>query len=123
MFPAGVSRRFPTTDRVAGLQLLIRQSAQITAGEDLVSTFLDTVQDSGNTLHRHFCAKCSAPLFITNGDFGRTLAVFYSALDDFNVEGEEHKPPQMEYYTKDRTDWVRAFDSTAKQAETKPGRN
>ncbi|KAH8830114.1 Mss4-like protein [Flagelloscypha sp. PMI_526] len=97
-------------------------SARFTSGDEHVTTFLDEVQDSGNALQRKFCGHCSSLLLSVGGDFGRTLAVYYSAFDDFNLEGEKEKPPQMEYYTKDRTSWVSAFPG-AEQAKTKPGRD
>ncbi|KLO16898.1 hypothetical protein SCHPADRAFT_901063 [Schizopora paradoxa] len=96
-------------------------SIKITKGEDLVKTYHDAVQDSGNAIPRHFCTECGAPLFNTNGDFGKTTAVFYGALDDFNVPGEAEKQPQVEYYAKDRSSWVHPLEG-ALQASTKPGR-
>ncbi len=86
-----------------------------------MKTFQDAAQDSGNAIPRHFCSDCGAPLFNTNGDFGKTTAVFYSALDDFNVPGEAERKPEVEYYSKDRTYWVHSLDG-ALQASTKPGR-
>lgn len=88
-------------------------------------TYDDTVQDSGNALDRHFCAKCATPLYNSRGDFGKTLAVFYSALDDFNIDekGEKsEKAPKVEYYAKGRAGWVQPVDG-AVQAKTKPGRD
>ncbi|KIJ51299.1 hypothetical protein M422DRAFT_223796 [Sphaerobolus stellatus SS14] len=93
------------------------QSHRILTGEDLVKTYVDEAQDSGNSIPRHFCSNCASPLFNTNGDFGRTMAVFYSALDGF-----EHKPPEIEYYSKDRTSWLPEFPGT-QNPSTKPGRN
>lgn len=78
--------------------------------------FEDTVQDSGNPIPRNFCSKCASPLFNTNGDFGKTMAVFYSALDDF-----PKIPPAVEYYSKDRVDWVKPVDGS-ERPKTKPGR-
>ena len=114
------------------------QSAKITTGQPFVSTFYDGVQDSGNALTRIFCSRCSSPLYNLGGDFGKTLSVFYSALDDFdfdvdphpqpiehNVGGEKVKKwivPRVEYYMKDRVDWVGPVPG-AQQAHTKPGRN
>ncbi|EJD01686.1 uncharacterized protein FOMMEDRAFT_22047 [Fomitiporia mediterranea MF3/22] len=101
-------------------------SIRITKGENLVSAFKDTVQDSGNSLSRKFCSLCGSPLYNTGGDFGRTLAVFYSALDDFNVVGDDgiakEAKPQVEYYSKVRTSWVRSVEG-AEQPKTKPGRD
>jgi len=96
-------------------------SIRMTKGEELVKTYQDDAQDSGNPLPRLFCSECGTPLFNTNGDFGKTCAVFYSALDDFNVPGEADKQPEVEYYSKDRTSWVHPLDG-ALQPSTKPGR-
>jgi len=88
----------------------------ITKGQDLVSIFKDEAQDSGNSLERHFCSKCGSPLYNLGGDFGRTCAVFYSALDGF-----DHGPPKVEYYSKDRVDWLPEIEGT-ERPRTKPGR-
>ena len=56
---------------------------KVTKGEEQVNTFEDKVQDSGNALQRRFCSVCATPLWNDGGDFGKSLAVFYSALDDF----------------------------------------
>lgn len=93
------------------------QSQRILTGQELVNVYIDQAQDSGNQLLRHFCSNCGSPLFNTNGDFGQTMAVFYSALVDF-----EHKPPEVEYYSKDRISWLPAFPGTL-TAPTKPGRD
>ncbi|KAF8500036.1 Mss4-like protein [Gautieria morchelliformis] len=90
-------------------------SHRITKGEKLITVYQDEAQDSGNALPRHFCANCGSPLFNTNGDFGRTMAVFYSAL-----EGFEHRAPEVEYYAKDRVKWLPEFPNT-ERADTKPG--
>ncbi|KAH8107699.1 Mss4-like protein [Cristinia sonorae] len=113
-------------------------SAKITKGTP--STYHDSAQDSGNALARVFCPTCSSPLFNLGGDFGKTLAVFYGALDDFNVCVDPHPvvvaappgarelevtrtavAPQVEYYVKDRVSWVSPVLG-AEQAQTKPGR-
>ncbi|KAI5117556.1 hypothetical protein M0805_004469 [Coniferiporia weirii] len=108
-------------------------TVRVTRGESLVGTFHDDVaQDSGNPIPRHFCTHCATPLYCTNCDFGRNLSVFYSALDDFSWDTPERLeagketvaeavPPQVEYYAKDRTAWVRPVEG-ALQANTKPGR-
>jgi hypothetical protein len=92
------------------------KSHRITEGENLIAVYQDEAQDSGNALARHFCAICGSPLFNTNGDFGRTMAVFYSVL-----EGFEHRVPEVEYYAKDRVKWLPDFPNT-ERADTKPGR-
>ncbi|KAF8522561.1 Mss4-like protein [Hysterangium stoloniferum] len=92
-------------------------SHKIVTGADLVKTYVDEAQDSGNALPRHFCLNCGSPLFNTNGDFGRTMAVFSSAL-----EGFEHHKPEIEYYTKGRVQWLPEFGGT-QVAQTKPGRS
>jgi len=81
----------------------------------------DDAQDSGNALLRHFCSRCGSPLFNTNGDFGRTMAVFYSALDADEFGGGCKRAPEVEYYAKDRASWVHPVEG-ALQASTKPGR-
>jgi len=91
-------------------------SVRITKGEDAIKIFNDTVQDSGNPLPRHFCSRCASPLFSTNGDFGKTMSVHYSALDDF-----PKAPPDVEYYSKDRVHWVTPVEGSDKP-RTKPGR-
>lgn len=98
------------------------QSVKITKGDELVKTYHDAAQDSGNAIPRHFCSECGSPLFNTNGDFGKTTAVFYSALDDFNVPGDAEKKPEVEYYAKDRSSWVHPLEGTL-QPSTKPGRD
>ena len=90
---------------------------RITKGEDKVKTYNDEKQDSGNAIPRHFCSECASPLYSSNGDFGKTIAVYYSALDDF-----EMKSPEVEYYSKDRTHWVHPVEG-ALAAHTKPGRD
>ncbi|KAH8118836.1 Mss4-like protein [Phellopilus nigrolimitatus] len=104
----------------------------VTKGASLISTFHDTAQDSGNVLFRYFCNRCGTPLYNVGGDAPRILAVFYSALDDFDVGGENPaqpgekvraaKAPQMEFYARDRTAWVRPIEG-AEQINTKPGRD
>ncbi|KLO16899.1 hypothetical protein SCHPADRAFT_901064 [Schizopora paradoxa] len=96
-------------------------SVKITKGEELVKSYRDDAQDSGNSIARVFCSDCSAPLYVTGCEFKTAESVFYSALDDFNVPGEAEKQPQIEFYSKDRTSWVRPLDG-ALQPETKPGR-
>ena len=91
----------------------------MTQGENLISTFHDSAQDSGNALARHFCSQCGSPLYNSNGDFGRTIAVFTSALDD---ETLSKRQPEMEYYAKDRVEWLPEFKG-AERANTKPGRD
>ena len=98
------------------------QSVTITKGQPLVNTFLDTVQDSGNSLQRKFCSKCGTPLYNVGGDFGKTLAVFYSALDDYHLDTEVTPKPKVEYYSKDRLSWVGPVGG-AEQPRTKPGRD
>ena len=96
----------------------------ITRGAPLVTTFLDTVQDSGNALQRKFCSQCGSPLYNIGGDFGKTLAVFYSALDDYDVhlDGDATPTPKVEYYSKNRLGWMGPIDG-AQQPRTKPGRD
>lgn len=96
---------------------MVIKSHRILTGVELVTVYHDNVQDSGNALPRHFCSKCGSPLFNTNGDSGRTMAVFYSALDGF-----ECKAPEVEYYAKDRAEWLPEFPGSNK-AKTKPGRD
>ncbi|THH23204.1 hypothetical protein EUX98_g7971 [Antrodiella citrinella] len=97
-------------------------SARITRGQPFVSTYYDGVQDSQNALTRIFCSRCASPLYNLGGDFGKTLSVFYSALDDFNPPEREHAMvPEVEYYAKDRLGWVVPV-AGALQASTKPGR-
>jgi len=91
---------------------------KIVKGEHLVKIFADKEQDSGNVLYRHFCSECGAPLFNTNGDFGKTIAVFYGALEMSCTAG---KQPAIEYYSKDRLSWLPPFPGTEKTM-TKPGR-
>jgi len=93
---------------------------KITKGEDIVKTYHDAVQDSGNALDRVFCGNCASPLYCRGGDGGTTLAVFYSALDNFDAPGHE-RPPQVEYYSKDRAAWMHPVEG-AEQPRTKPGR-
>ena len=87
-----------------------------------MTTFADNVQDSGNALQRKFCSKCGAPLYITGCEFGKMISVFYSALDDYHLGGEASPKPQVEYYSKDRLDWVKPLEG-ADQPRTKPGRD
>jgi len=108
-------------------------SAHITRGQPFVSTYYDGAQDSQNALTRIFCSRCASPLYNLGGDSGKTLAVFYSALDDFtqvladpHVGEEKDKErkdvvPSVEYYVKDRVSWVGPV-AGAEQATTKPGR-
>ncbi|KAH8107700.1 Mss4-like protein [Cristinia sonorae] len=104
-------------------------SSTITKGTP--ATYHDANQDSGNALTRVFCPNCSSPLYIIGGDVGKTLAVFYSALDDFNVPVDPHPAeggdvkrtavrPTLEYYVKDRVSWVAPVPG-AEQAQTRPG--
>ena len=99
------------------------QCQKITKGEDLVSTFRDSIQDSGNSLVRYFCSKCASPLYNTTldpeGNLGKTIAVFTSALED---EKLRDKQPEMEYYAKDRVEWLPLFEGS-ERAKTKPGRD
>ncbi|KAL5487583.1 hypothetical protein ACEPAI_5691 [Sanghuangporus weigelae] len=101
-------------------------SVRVTSGESAISIFHDTAQDSGNSLLRKFCGICGSPLYNEGGDFGRTLAVFYSALDDFTTfeaDSPTKEPkPQVEYYSKDRVSWVHPTEG-AEQPKTKPGRD
>ncbi|KAJ3809312.1 Mss4-like protein [Lentinula lateritia] len=97
-------------------------SLTITKGENLLSTYRDATQDSGNALKRIFCSQCGSPLYNNGGDAGKTLAVFYSALIDFGTEDQKDPKPELEYYTKDRVAWVHAVEG-AEQARTKPGRD
>jgi len=101
------------------LSLTFSQSQKITKGEHLVKVFADKDQDSGNVLYRHFCSMCGAPLFNTNGDFGKTMAVFYGALEPACTAGNQ---PTVEYYSKDRLPWVPHFPGT-ETPMTKPGRD
>ncbi|KAF8585694.1 hypothetical protein K439DRAFT_1388061, partial [Ramaria rubella] len=96
------------------------QTHRLISGEELITVYHDTTQDSGNVLLRHFCSNCGSPLFNTNGDFGRTMAVFYSALDGFIHESQVG--PEIEYYAKDRVRWLPDFPG-AQRAKTKPGRD
>ncbi|KAH8118827.1 Mss4-like protein [Phellopilus nigrolimitatus] len=103
-------------------------TVNVTKGAPLVRTFHDSAQDSGNALLRRFCGLCSAPLYNSNAagpDAERTLAVFYSALDDFPgapadvpVRPGETAVPRVEYYGKDRAAWVRPVDG-AEQVSSK----
>jgi hypothetical protein len=114
-------------------------SHNITEGEDLITVYHDEKQDSSNPLDRHFCSKCGSPLFNTGGDGGKSMAVFYGAIDEWpdeclvssanrgeekGGEGERLPPgPAVEYYGKDRTWWVSdPVCDGAKVAATKPGR-
>ncbi|KAJ3998350.1 Mss4-like protein [Lentinula boryana] len=96
-------------------------SLTMTKGKELLSSFRDGAQDSGNALQRNFCSQCGSPLYNDGGDSGKTLAVFYSALTDFGTEDEKDRKPEVEYYTKDRAAWVHPVEG-AEQARTKPGR-
>lgn len=100
------------------------KSVTVTKGDTLVSTYLDAVQDSGNALQRKFCSRCGTPLYNIGGDFGKTLAVFYSALDDYDCcsDGDTIPKPKVEYYSKDRLPWVGPIEG-AQQPRTKPGRD
>lgn len=81
----------------------------------------DAAQDSGGVLKRVFCGNCSSPLYCLGSDAG-PLGVFYSALDDFEIEGPSGPPvPEIEFYSKDRVHWVHAIDG-AEQPKTKPGK-
>ncbi|TCD66313.1 hypothetical protein EIP91_001559 [Steccherinum ochraceum] len=112
-------------------------SAKITNGQPFVSTYYDGAQDSKNPLTRIFCSRCSSPLYNLGGNSGKTCAVFYSALDDFDILADPHESeqgtgqretvkkdvvPSVEYYTKDRISWVAPVPG-AEQAKTKPGRD
>ncbi|KAJ3827442.1 Mss4-like protein [Lentinula raphanica] len=100
--------------------VFLAESVSVTKGEDLISTYQDAAQDSGNALKRIFCSRCGSPLYNQGfGDFGRTLAVFTSALTDFG--NREDEKPQIEFYTKDRTPWVHPIEG-AEQAKTRPDR-
>lgn len=109
---------------MASYSYICFQSERITKGESLVRAYRDATQDSGNTLQRVFCGTCATPLYLYGGEgAGRRLAVFYSALDDFGVEGDQGPPPpQVEYYTKDRVSWVKPIEG-AEQPRTWPGRD
>lgn len=67
----------------------VLQSAKITKGQSFVSIYYDAAQDSLNALTRVFCSRCSSPLYIFGGD-GKSLSVFYSALDDFEEVVDSH---------------------------------
>ncbi|KAJ3719340.1 Mss4-like protein [Lentinula raphanica] len=100
--------------------VFLAESVSVTKGEDLISTYQDAAQDSGNALKRIFCSRCGSPLYNQGfGDFGRTLAVFTSALTDFG--NREDEKPQIEFYTKDRTAWMHPIEG-AEQAKTRPDR-
>ncbi|KAJ3866952.1 Mss4-like protein [Lentinula novae-zelandiae] len=92
---------------------IVPTSLTITKGENLLSTYRDATQDSGNALKRMFCSQCGSPLYNDGGDAGKTLAVFYSALIDFGTEDQKDPKPELEYYTKDRVAWVHAVEGTA----------
>lgn len=95
----------------------------VTKGESLIHTFRDTIQDSGNVLVRRSCQTCAAPLYVDGCENGSAQSVFYSALDDFDrAEDGKERPPQVEYYAKDRVAWVSQVQG-AQQAKTKPGRD
>lgn len=117
VFPAGVSSSPRSAKSISYSNTHHNKSYRIINGEKLIAVYHDEAQDSGNPLARHFCSQCGSPLFNTNGDFGRTMAVFYGAL-----EGFEHKAPEVEYYAKDRVEWLPEFSNTEK-AQTKPGRD
>ncbi|KAJ3936104.1 MAG: Mss4-like protein [Lentinula lateritia] len=91
-------------------------------GENLLSTYKDAAQDSGNSIKRIFCSKCGSPLYNEGGDDAKTVSVFYSALIDFTTEDEKNRKPELEFYTKDRLEWVHAVKG-AEQSETIPGRD
>ena len=99
----------------------MRQTIRVTKGDDGMGAYRDGEQDSGNPLIRRFCSTCATPLWNDGGDFGKTLAVFYSALDGDQLERKK-SGPQVEYYVKDREEWVKALEG-AQQAWTKPGRD
>lgn len=94
------------------------QSITITKGEPLITHFSDGAQDSGNVLERKFCSKCGTPLYITNCEHGQMISVFYSALDDYRIDGKMPKP-QVEFYSKDRVEWVQPIEGAA-HPRTKP---
>lgn len=52
---------------------------------EIVSTFEDTMTETGNSLIRRFCAKCGSTLFIPNEDTG-VLIVPYGGLNDVSKE-------------------------------------
>ena len=90
----------------------------MTKGAGLVTTYLDPKQESDTILQRKFCSRCGTPLYT----LGTTLAVFYSALDNYEVNGDAHPKPQIEYYSKDRLPWVKPVEG-AQQPKKKPGRD
>ena len=98
----------------------------ISKGESSVHIFDDPDQDSGNVLKRVACQRCRTPMYSANiikGEMGPTIAIAYSALDDFDkTEDGKEIPPEVEYYVKDRTAWVQPVPG-ALQAKTKPGRD
>ncbi|GAW06437.1 molybdenum cofactor biosynthesis protein [Lentinula edodes] len=74
-------------------------------GENLLSTYKDAAQDSGNAIKRVFCSKCGSPLYNEGGDDAKIVSVFYSALIDFATRDEKNRKPELEFYTKDRLEW------------------
>ncbi|THH04577.1 hypothetical protein EW145_g5410 [Phellinidium pouzarii] len=81
-------------------------SVAITKGSQFHNVYIDAAQSSGIALYRHFCARCSSPLFISRSPDGAKVtnaeastqtgvldpslskkekamvSAFYSALDD-----------------------------------------
>ncbi|GLI81275.1 hypothetical protein PoHVEF18_009651 [Penicillium ochrochloron] len=89
---------------------------RIVSGEELLKTYEDSNNSSGNVLSRAFCSNCSSSLFITNS-LNKGMLVVTSGTMDL---GRAEWVPQVEVFCKSRREWLPPVEgtTTCNEAET-----
>ncbi|KAK5172871.1 uncharacterized protein LTR77_002991 [Saxophila tyrrhenica] len=77
------------------------QGFVITEGEDYLSTYVDSMTDSGQPLQRQFCKNCGSNLFNHTPLNDDIVSVSAGALDEF-----EDWKPSLEQYCIHRADFL-----------------
>jgi hypothetical protein len=77
------------------------QGFTITEGEDLLSTYVDKMTDTGNPLERTFCSLCGSNMFNFPSQFENIVSIAAGSLDDF-----ESWKPTLEQYCLHRADFL-----------------
>lgn len=80
--------------------LTVEQGFKITEGEDKLTTYHDTMTDSGQPLKRQFCSICGSSMFNFTPLFD-IVSVSAGSHDDF-----EEWTPDLEQYCIHRATWV-----------------
>ena len=86
------------------------QGFTITEGDDVLSTYVDNMTDSGTPLERQFCSHCGSNMFNLTPLYDHIVSISAGALDDF-----EDWKPTLEQYCIHRADFVEKVKGVEKR--------